>query len=90
MIQQVFYTVIDPWGETLDLQCDTAEEAYNWFDNDWAERCADNGDKRSCVDIEVVGYIHDDEGEMVILSREWREVEYEYYHGDFAEHNTWW
>lgn len=81
-------------GERHDLECATKEAAAEWADNWFAEKWADeglrNGETRE-DEGEIIGYRYDDEtGEKVEVSREKYALEYEAYHGDYAEHNTHW
>lgn len=80
-------------GEIYDADFDTKEKAQQRADELWADNpCNDdmcNGEI-SEADIYLINYSYDDDGERAIISREFSTVYHEYYHGDFAEHNTHW
>lgn len=81
------YDLESPWGGLLGWEHKTAEEceaaAQEWFARSFDDEPMRNGDSRE-EDTYIVGI--DDDGEEA--TREPVTLFYEYYHGDFAEHNT--
>lgn len=88
--ETVYYTAIDPWGREFDLECDTPEEAADFAQERFCEECEDNGVRGTdSAEIEIIGFVIDEwTGERRVVSRRPEWVEYEYYRGDYAEHNT--
>ena len=88
MTDQSFWTYKRD-GELQDLEKATQAEAQKAADDAFEEECGDrdlrNGD---IVDDEItlVRFHYDDEGEQVIDEELPGTVEYEHYHGDYAEH----
>lgn len=78
-------------GELQDLECETQAAAQNAADEWFADYVNDthddlrNGDTLD-DEIELVRFHYDDDGEQVIDERIPGTVEYEHYHGDYAEH----
>lgn len=94
MADEIFYTCeVD--GERQDLECKTANEVREWADNWFAEKCQEsdyplrNGQTFSDEAV-LIKYSVNDDGEETELEREKMVLEYEHYHGDYAEHNTHW
>lgn len=88
---QVFYT-FEHDGKRMDLEFTDKQKLIEWLDEWFAEKWADeglrNGETRE-DEGEIIAYTVDDEtGEPVDISREKHALAYEHYHGDFAEHNT--
>ena len=75
----------DPYeGEFTDMQ-----GAQEHADEAFAVQCDDEGVKQAEREIELVRYyLDDDTQDMRIIERHIGVVEYEYYHGDRAEHGT--
>lgn len=90
---QTTYWTFERDGEIFDAEFDSEKEAQYWADEAFTEECEDeggwdNGDTAS-ADIELIEFTYDDDGEMVIKQRVSSSVDFEYYHGDLAEHGTW-
>ena len=86
----IFYT-FEFDGERHDLECATKKEAEAWADewvsNRWDDEPMRNGETREDEGF-IIKFTHDDDGEFKELEREKYSLYYEYYHGDFKEHNT--
>lgn len=80
-------------GELSDGEYGSQKAAQAAADEWWAERCQDNEGMRNGEtfedDIELVAFKHTDD-DPVEIARTKSSVEYEHYHGDYAEHNTHW
>lgn len=77
-------------GEIFDAEFETQEKAQQYADDIFGEQCDDDGERGSCSeDITLIEFDYDDDGERVEKQRIPSAVEYEYYHGDFAEHSVW-
>ena len=78
-------------GELMDLEFTDRAKLEAWLDEWWAEKHADedmrNGETREDEGF-IVQFCFDDDGERKEISRERYCLCYEYYHGDFKEHNT--
>jgi len=78
----------NPYYDADFTSCDKCIEA---MDEDFAERFEGeglkNGDVRTC-DAEIIRFQYNGDGEREILHREFVEARYEHYHGDLAEHGT--
>lgn len=87
---EIFWTYIVD-GEVYDVDFNTQAEAQASADEGFAEQCQEdsprNGESFS-EEIELIRYSYDDDGERVIHERIDGSVDYEHYHGDYAEHNT--
>lgn len=88
------YWTFERDGKIFDAEFDTQAEAQQWADEGFADECADEGGFRNGdtaeADIELLEFEWDEEtGERKILQRINSTVEYEHYHGDFAEHSVW-
>ena len=76
-----------------DHELKTKKEAEQAADVWWDESCSDqdglcNGDTYE-DDVTFIEFHYDDDGEMVVDNRIKGTLYFEYYHGDFAEHNVW-
>lgn len=82
-----FWSYIDD-GEFQDHAFETRAKCDEYAQAKFEESCMDCEFKESQdKEIEIVSYVISDiDGEPVILTRETVWLEYEYYHGDFAEH----
>ena len=87
-------------GEIFDLEMESEAALFEYIDNWWAEKHSDeemkNGETREDTGF-VVQFTRPEtpeeielHGDMIELSRAEYPLSYEYYHGDFAEHNTHW
>lgn len=80
-------------GEMSDGEYGSQKAAQAAADELWAQHCEDsnecmrNGETFS-EDIELVAFKQTD-GDPIEIARTKSDVEYEYYHGDMAEHGTW-
>lgn len=90
----IFYT-FEHDGERHDLECTTQKAVEEWADEWFSERCHEgdralrNGESFSDEGF-IIKYQVDDDGVVTDLERTKYALEYEYYHGDYAEHNTHW
>lgn len=85
----IFYDVL-ACGDRFGLECATNEAAEKWADEWWAEQCREENLRNGQVRTEtafIIKYQMTDDGKED-LCRERYMMEYEHYHGDFAEHNT--
>ena len=92
-MKQVLYTSTNPFNsdDFFGLECDTPDDAYDFADNYFAEECEAHGIQSDNAEITIIGFtINEDTGKRDVLSVEDRTVGYEYYKGDYAEHNTLW
>ena len=77
--------------ELQDLDLDTREAAQAKADDWFAQYCQDthddlrNGDELD-AEIVLVKFHYDDQGGQIIDEEHESTVEYEHYHGDYAEH----
>lgn len=77
-------------GEEHDLECETQEQAEQAADDWWDKRNEDERTTRE-DDCFIISYTHaTPDGDVAELSRTKYNLYYEYYHGDYAEHNTYW
>ena len=87
------YTYNDEIQE--DLEFKTSKIAYEHGNDKFCEECEDeggwsNGDTKE-MECELIQYTLDDKTQkMEIQNREKTAFEFEYYHGDLAEHGTYW
>ena len=86
------YWTFEKDGEIFDADFDSQEEAQQWADEAFCQECEEcgeysNGDTES-EEIVLVQYRYNDDGERDIIGRVDSTVDFEFYHGDFAEHNT--
>lgn len=87
------YWTFERDGEIFDAEFNSQKEAQEWADDGFNQECEDeggwsNGDTAS-ADIVLIEFEYDDDGERVEKQRVESTVEFEYYHGDLAEHGTW-
>ncbi len=73
----------------FDAEFNSRDEAYDHADGMFSQECEDD-DVRSDASrvIKLVQFYTDDEGERKEVRTEETAVEFEYYQGDHAEHNT--
>ncbi len=76
-------------NEVYDADYDTKQEAQDSADSYFDEQCSELKEDAT-KDIFLIEYSYDGDGERVVFNTEKSQVEYEYYKGDFAEHNTLW
>jgi hypothetical protein len=88
MTQEKYWTY-ERDGEISDIEALTKDDAQECAEDIFAEECEvyENGYQAE-MDITLIEFMYDDEGERVILQRIPSGVSYEEYHGDFKEHNT--
>lgn len=89
---QYFWTYSVEGEELFDGEFATKEEAVEYAQTRFNEQCSDGDDWKHDQEasIELVRFHIDDEtGERVIHEKVEDTLEYEYYHGDLAEHGTW-
>lgn len=79
-------------GEFIDAEFATKEQALQHAQTRYNEDCSDGDDFKhdQSAEIKLVEYYTDDEGDTVAVQTVKDTVEYEYYHGDLAEHGTVW
>lgn len=77
--------------EIFDADFNSKQEASDYAQTRYNEERSDADDFKdsSEEEIELIRYHYDDDGERVIVERAKDTLEYEYYHGDMAEHGTW-
>ena len=85
-----YYWTYERDGDLKDYERATQQEAQAAADEDFDEECSEreglrNGDMFDDA-IELVRFHYDDDGEQIIDERIPSTVEYEHYHGDYAEH----
>lgn len=89
-MEDIFYT-LEYYGERLDWQCESEaklrSKADEWFADKFEDEPMRNGETR-IDDAVMIKYTHDEGGEYVELERSEYPLYYEYYHGDLAEHGT--
>lgn len=91
MTDDILY-MVDYHGKEVAEGPDRAKvvkSANEWFAEQSEDVPMRSGDTRE-AECEIIKFRYDDDGEMVVLSREPHTLNYEYYHGDYAEHNTHW
>jgi len=80
-------------GEIFDCEFDSQSEAQAFAENIFIEECEDEGGwsngSGSEDDIVLIEFTYTDDGDRAEIQRIESTVEFEYYHGDFAEHGTW-
>ena len=76
-------------GDIKELQADSPEAAEKWANEWFAERCEQCGERKAKDEGYIVEVSLDNNDEPWERGRDKIALEYEYYHGDFAEHNTW-
>lgn len=90
MANEIFYD-FEHDGERMVLEFTDEKKVCEWADEWFAARFDDeemrNGETREDEGY-IIKYSTDDDGEETIIERKKHELYYEYYHGDFAEHNT--
>lgn len=85
-----FWTYIDD-GAWKDCEFESRDEAINEA-TEWLVHENDGLKNGQIVrkEIKIIRYRYDDETfEPIVVSEEDFEIEYEHYHGDFAEHCSW-
>lgn len=86
-----YWTYENEDSEVFDADFDTQQEAQADAETRYSDRCDENGERGYCEEkITLIRYFYDDEDERSIVQRIKSSVAYEYYHGDYAEHNTNW
>jgi len=77
--------------ESLDLECDKKSHVKNIVDAMWSHDW-DNGDLKTgdifTDECELVQFYYNYAGVKIEVRREIYHLEYEHYHGDIAEHGT--
>jgi len=92
MIQEFFSIEVN--GKLIAEQCLTRDRAIEAGDEWWASYVQDTTDEplRNGQEIEadctIVKYRMDDDGDVEEVEREETTLTYEHYHGDLAEHGT--
>lgn len=79
-------------GEIYDAEYETQELAQADADEAFAEECQEDSPRNGETfsdEITLIRFHYDDDGEQVIDERIPGSVDYEHYHGDLAEHGTW-
>jgi hypothetical protein len=80
-------------GEERGLECESREDAHAkanaWFEERVLNYNAPRNGEEFEEDIEILEFYIDDACERVIVNRWPDTVYYEHYHGDAAEHGTW-
>lgn len=88
MKQEKFWT-FEYKGEISDCDFKTKQEAEDFAEALLAEECEeDNIQSYVMKDLELIEFYNDENCERVITQTVNSFIEYAYYHGDFAEHNT--
>lgn len=89
-LENDYWTFEGDDGEIFDGEFDSQAKAQEYADDRFADKCCDDGEMRNgetaSEDIVLIHFKYDDEGEMVEIERVDSTVEYEHYHGDYAEH----
>lgn len=83
------YWTFERDGEIYDADFETRDAAQADADETFAEQCCEDSPRNGETfeeDITLIRFKYDDDGERVILERIDTTVEYEHYHGDYAEH----
>lgn len=90
---EYFWTFIDSAGEIFDAEFADKAEAHVWADEAFCDECLDEGGwkngQTASAEIELIKFHYDENGERRIVEREKTTVDFEYYHGDYAEHSVW-
>ena len=92
MADQDLYT-FEYDGKRFDLECVSSKDLEAWVDNWWAEHCQEEACRNGEIiksEGEIITFRFSDDGETIDHKREKYPLEYEHYHGDYAEHNTHW
>lgn len=86
-----YWTYSIDGGEYFDHEFTSQKKAADYAQVRFNEDCSDGDDYKidQEADIELIRYHFDDDGERIIHETVQDTVEYEYYHGDLAEHGTW-
>lgn len=90
MTIQTLYWTFERDGEIYDAEFTSKEAALESAEEGFAQQCEDeggwrNGDTQE-AEIELIQFHYDDDGERIIDHREEAVLEWEFYHGDYAEH----
>lgn len=86
-----FWTYSIGGDEYFDAEFKTKDDAEKDADERFNDQCAegDESTENQEIDVEYIRFSWNDEtGERVIHDRVEDTLFYEYYHGDYAEHNT--
>jgi hypothetical protein len=82
-------------GDMFDLECINRVDAERYADTWWEDDVLSNHSPISNGEtFEDYGFIiefyFNEDGDSVEIGRDKYPLYYEYYHGDFVEHNVWW
>lgn len=87
------YWTFERDGELYDGEFTDSQSAYNAAEAVFIDECADGDDYKQDQECDIhlvrMMFDHANGGDAVEKERVPAVLEYEYYHGDFAEHNTW-
>jgi len=87
---EYYWTFIDQDDEIFDGEFKTKEEAVQYADEMFAEKCQEDSPRNGETFEEEITYVrfyYDDDNERQIVERDKTWLEYEHYHGDYAEHH---
>lgn len=85
----IYWSFIEDNGDIADFECVSKSKMISILEIIW-EGINEGERSPNTWEVEIVSFSYDDAGEKVIQSKDVIYVEYEYYHGDFLEHNTQW
>lgn len=83
------YFTVEYDGDQFDLQLSSKRLAQQWADNWWFEK-HDTEPESAYDECYIIEYTLDEDGLEVPVNRTLFYLEYEYYRGDFDEHNIYW
>lgn len=92
---ELCWTFEDPWGEIYDGDHPTEQAAATVAQDDFVTYCDENiegvaNGHTESEQVTLIQFFYDIEtGDRRITQSKTMWVEWEYYHGDYAEHGTW-